>query len=55
VTGVNAAAADSARQEFFYYGERALFAIRHNNWKVHFQVKDDWFSGALVRPTVPRR
>jgi arylsulfatase len=21
---------------------------------VHFQTKDDWFAGALVRPTVPR-
>ena len=21
---------------------------------MHFQTKDDWFAGALVRPTVPR-
>ena len=26
----------------------------HNNWKVHFQVKDDWFAGGLLRPTIPR-
>ena len=34
--------------------ERELYAIRYNNWKVHFQTKDDWFGGTLVRPTVPR-
>ena len=26
----------------------------HNNWKVHFQVKDDWFASGLLRPTIPR-
>jgi arylsulfatase len=45
---------ESDRHEFFYYGERDLYAIRYNNWKVHFQTKDDWFAGALVRATVPR-
>jgi arylsulfatase A-like enzyme len=45
---------ESPRHEFFYYGESELFAIRYNNWKVHFQVKDDWFAGASVKPTVPR-
>jgi arylsulfatase A-like enzyme len=45
---------ESPRHEFFYYGEHELFAIRYNNWKVHFQIKDDWFGGALLRPTVPR-
>lgn len=45
---------ESPRHEFFYYGEHDLFAIRYNNWKVHFQVKDDWFGGAIVRPTVPK-
>jgi arylsulfatase A-like enzyme len=45
---------ESARHEFFYYGEHALFAIRVNNWKVHFQTKDDWFAGQTVKPTVPR-
>jgi arylsulfatase len=44
----------SPRREFYYYGERELFAIRYNNWKVHFQTKDDWFAGALLRPTIPR-
>src|SRR4029450_12213062 len=45
---------ESPRHEFFYYGEHDLFAIRYNNWKVHFQIKDDWFAGALLRPTIPR-
>src|SRR5215212_7621075 len=45
---------ESPRHEFFYYGEHDLFAMRYNNWKVHFQVKDDWFAGALLRPTIPR-
>jgi arylsulfatase len=45
---------ESPRHEFFYYGERELFALRYNNWKVHFQLKDDWFAGATLRPTVPR-
>jgi arylsulfatase len=35
-------------------GYNQLFAIRYNNWKVHFQTKNDWFAGALVRPTVPQ-
>jgi arylsulfatase len=47
-------AEESPRHEFYYYGEHDLFALRYNNWKVHFQVKDDWFAGALLRPTVPR-
>jgi hypothetical protein len=33
---------------------RELFAIRYRNWKVHFQLKDDWFAGAMLKPTVPR-
>jgi arylsulfatase A-like enzyme len=45
---------ESPRHEFYYYGEHELYAIRYNNWKVHFQTKDDWFAGALVRPTIPR-
>jgi arylsulfatase A-like enzyme len=44
----------SARNEFFYYGEHELFAIRYLNWKVHFQIKDDWFKGQLVKPTMPQ-
>jgi arylsulfatase A-like enzyme len=45
---------ESPRQEFFYYGEHDLFAIRYANWKIHFQVKDDWFAGQLKTPTVPQ-
>lgn len=45
---------ESARHEFFYYDEHELFAIRVNNWKMHFRTKDDWFAGLLVKPTVPR-
>lgn len=45
---------DSARREFFYYCEHSLYAIRVNNWKVHFQTKNDWFSGQTIKPTVPR-
>jgi arylsulfatase A-like enzyme len=51
LTGVNA---ESARHEFFYYGEHDLFAIRYQNWKIHFLVKDDWFTGQSVKPTVPQ-
>jgi arylsulfatase len=46
--------AESARNEFFYYGEHELYAIRYRNWKVHFQIKNDWFGGQAMRPTVPR-
>jgi arylsulfatase A-like enzyme len=44
----------SPRDEFFYYGEHNLFALRFRNWKIHFQVKDDWFAGTTVTPTVPQ-
>jgi arylsulfatase A-like enzyme len=45
---------ESPRNEFFYYGEHELYAIRYRNWKIHFQVKDDWFAGQSIRPTFPR-
>ena len=45
---------ESPRHEFFYYGERELYALRYNNWKVHFATKDDWFKGQLVPPTFPQ-
>jgi arylsulfatase A-like enzyme len=45
---------ESPRHEFFYYGEHDLFAVRYNNWKVHFVIKNDWFTGAAIRPTVPQ-
>lgn len=50
---------ESARHEFFDYGEHDLCAVRYNDWKVHFRTKNDWFPGALVkateaRPVIPR-
>jgi arylsulfatase len=45
---------ESLRNEFFYYGEHELYAIRYRNWKVHFQVKNDWFGGQAMKPTVPQ-
>jgi arylsulfatase len=45
---------ESPRNEFFYYGEHDLYAIRYKNWKVHFLLKDNWFAGATLKPTVPR-
>jgi arylsulfatase len=30
---------ESARREFFYYGEHELFAIRYQNWKIHFMSR----------------
>lgn len=45
---------ESPRNEFFYFGEHDLFATRYRNWKVHFQLKDDWVAGATLKPTVPR-
>jgi arylsulfatase A-like enzyme len=44
---------ESPRDEFFYYGEHEIYAIRYRNWKVHFQIKDDWFAGQTRTPTVP--
>lgn len=47
-------AKESAREQFVYYGETALYAIRYKNWKVHFETKDDWFAGHSAAPTVPQ-
>jgi len=45
---------ESARREFIYYGESQLFAVRFRNWKVHFQIKDNWFKGSTIQTTVPQ-
>jgi arylsulfatase len=47
-------AKESAREQFVYYGETSLYAIRYKNWKVHFETKDDWFAGHSAAPTVPQ-
>ncbi|MGM4922173.1 arylsulfatase [Tardiphaga sp. 804_B3_N1_9] len=47
-------AKESARDQFVYYGETSLYAIRYKNWKVHFETKDDWFAGHSAAPTVPQ-
>jgi len=44
----------SARREFFYYGESNLYAIRVDDWKIHFQTKNNWFQGQAVTPTTPQ-
>jgi arylsulfatase len=54
VPGARSRLKESARHEFFYYGEANLYAIRDDDWKIHFQVKDNWFAGQLETPTVPR-
>ncbi len=34
--------AKSKRREFFFYGENDLNAVRVDQWKVHFALKDEW-------------
>lgn len=36
----------SQRHEFFFYGENQLNAVRVDQWKVHFAVKDSWLESA---------
>jgi arylsulfatase A-like enzyme len=45
---------ESPRHEFFYFGERDLYAVRYQNWKVHFETKNDWFAGQTLKPAVPQ-
>ena len=42
----------SPRREMIYYGEENLYALRVDDWKVHFQLKDNWFAGQARTPTV---
>ena len=44
----------SPRKEFFYYGEKELYALRLGDWKIHFRIKEDWFGGEPEEPTVPQ-
>jgi len=46
---------DESPQHFFiYHRESEIYAIRVNNWKVHFQIKDDWFEGQPISPPMPK-
>jgi arylsulfatase len=40
-------AAESARDDFLYYYESKLFAIRQGPWKMHFTTREDYY-GVLV-------
>lgn len=40
----------SKRQEFFFYGETQLNAIRVAQWKVHLAIKNDWLKAAEKVP-----
>lgn len=39
----------SLRHEFFYYGEHELFAVRYQNWKMHFKSRTTGSRGKLYR------
>ncbi len=47
---------ESGRREtfFFFDDESNLNAVRWNDWKVHFAVKDDWFYGQRETYTIPK-
>lgn len=41
---------DSAREEFFFYNETSLNAVRFNEWKVHLKTKTTWTEPAKEWP-----
>lgn len=43
-------AAPSQRNEFFFYAETQLNAIRVKQWKVHLAIKNDWLKAAEKIP-----
>ncbi len=45
-------ASESARDEFIYYSEANLQAIRVNNWKAHFAVRDGYY-GSTTKLELP--
>jgi arylsulfatase len=45
-------ATESAREEFIYYAESRLQAIRVNQWKAHFFVRDGYY-GTTTKLDIP--
>ena len=46
--------APSKRKEIFYFeDEGGLNAVRYEDWKLHFAIKDDWWGGVSKPRTVP--
>jgi len=41
----------SLRQEFFFYAETELNAIRVNQWKVHLAIKNEWLKASEKVPS----
>jgi arylsulfatase len=35
---------ESARDHYFYYSESNLTAVRYNQWKLHFETKQDYYA-----------
>ncbi|MGE3702561.1 MAG: sulfatase-like hydrolase/transferase, partial [Hyphomicrobiaceae bacterium] len=44
----------SKRQEFYYFTETKLQAVRHGDWKVQFVEQEKWFNGVRNDLTSPR-
>jgi arylsulfatase A-like enzyme len=45
----------SKREEFFYFSDAStLNALRWRDWKIHFTVMEDWISGKITKPTLPK-
>ena len=41
--------AESARNDFFYYYESRLMAVRMGPWKWHFSTKEDYYANVVAR------
>jgi arylsulfatase len=40
---------ESSRHDFFYYYESKLMAIRMDQWKIHFNTKEDYYANVVPR------
>jgi arylsulfatase A-like enzyme len=40
---------ESKRHDFFYYYESKLMAIRMDQWKIHFNTKEDYYANVVPR------